>query len=188
MIFEESLSLLQSITVAILIAVGILIWRFHVFKKKHFKHLTEIPSIIILGPESSGKTSLIKKLTKSEVFPDPIEDHLNIAYLENGGKKFQVVDGDITPRNLEQLKKLNYKLIVYVFDPSPNSIPIEEQIKNFEKLKKFFGYAKIFPVVNKTDIADGERLNKIKNEIQNFFKISVETGDGLEQLKKTLFH
>lgn len=181
MIFEESLPAFQSMGVMILVAVGIFIWRFYLFKNRHLNKLTKIPSVIVLGPKSSGKTSLIKKLTKNKVLSDPIADSLNISYLKDENKKFQIVDG--TPRNIKQFKKLNYKSIIYVFDPSPNSISIKEQIKDFEKVKKSFKDAKFFCVINKADISDGKKLNRIKNKTTRFYIISAKTGDGLGELK-----
>lgn len=181
-IFEESLPIFQLMTTTVLISVGIFIWIFYKHIRRYLENLMQSSSIIVCGPKKCGKTSLIKILTKNEVLPDLVED-LNISYLEDGGKKIQIVDG-ITPKNIKQLKRLNCKLIIYVLDPSPNSISIKEQIKDFEKVERVFKNVKIIPVINKIDIADGKKLNEAKRKIKKFYETSLKTTDGLDELKK----
>jgi GTP1/Obg family GTP-binding protein len=182
MIFPESLSLIHSIAVTSIILIIIFVWRFTIFKRRYFNHLIQVPSILVLGPKSSGKTLLTKELTKSEVFPDSMTDHLKLSYLEDGNRRFHVIDGNL--ENIERFKSFNNKAVIYVVDPLNPSFP-EEQMNEFEKIKKTFSNAKFFPVINKIDMADGKKLKEIRKN-KDFYLVSAKTGDGIEKLREDI--
>lgn len=185
MIFRESLSIFQLLIITTLTAIGIFIWAFYRQIRSYLKDLTQSPSIVVCGPKGCGKTSMVKWLTGGEVLSNPIEDHLNVGYLEDGNKKIQIIDG-VAIKNIEQLKKLNCRSIIYIFDPSPNSDPVNEQIKDFERVKKTFKNIEILPFINKIDVANRKKLNEIESKVKNFYKISIKTADGLDGLKKNI--
>jgi len=182
MLFKESFSIFQLIITTIVTAVLVFIWAFHRHMRKNLEELVKLPTIVVCGPRTSGKTSFVKWLTGSEVLSHPIEDHLNIGYLQDGEKKIQVLDG-IDTKNIEQIKKLNCKLVIYIFDPSPSSAPVSEQIEEFEKIKKAFKNIQILPLINKIDIADKEKLNEIESKLSRLHRISMKASDGLDRLK-----
>jgi len=107
MIFEQSLTIFQSITIVTSAAILIFLWRVYVFRKKSLNTLTQLPSIIVVGDKLSGKTSLVRAITKNEPLKHPLEDDLGINYLKEGDKKVQVIDANVTTEDFERLKRFN---------------------------------------------------------------------------------
>jgi len=186
MIFEQSLTIFQSITIVTIVAVGFFLWRFYVIRKKYLNRLIQFPSIIILGDRFSGKTSLARVITRNESLAYPLEDGLGINYLKDGNKKVQIIDANVTPEEVERLKKLNVKSFIYVIDASSNSDSFGNQIKDFEKFKETLNGVKSFVVLNKIDAAEKQKIKKIKDKFKNVYEVSTKTNEGLEDLRKSV--
>jgi hypothetical protein len=161
--------------------VGVLIWKFSTLKKKHMKRLIQTPSILVLEPKSLTRNSIVEELTKNEVLPDPVVDHLRISYLRDGGQKFQVLK--ISFEDLEHFKEFNVKSVVYVIDPFSRSF--KEQVRNLKRVEEFFNGVRIFPIMYITSTLDGKRLEKF-HEMEGIYPISMKTKDGLEEFRKSL--
>jgi GTP1/Obg family GTP-binding protein len=186
MIFEQSLTIFQSIIVMAFSAFLVFIWRFYVFRKNSLNALTQLPSIIVVGNKLSGKTSLVRAITSNEPLKHPLEDDLGINYLKEGDKKVQVIDANVTTEDLERLKRFNLKSFIYVFDASSDPESFKNQIKDFEKFKEIFSGVKSFVVLNKIDLVEKREIKKIKDNFQNVYEISTKTNKGLENLKKSV--
>jgi len=187
MIFEQTLSIASSISLITVIVIMLFTLKFYSFKRRFLKNFYKLSSVIVTGPNLCGKKTLISNITNKEMVSHPFEDNLKLSYLDFGNKKIQIISFpysfafDFT--NSEDFGRINKKLLINVFDVSPDSDDIENQIKNFRKLSpKFDGVDKII-VANKTDIADNKKLNKLKPEFKKIYKTSSVTNDGLKQLR-----
>ncbi|MGQ4892307.1 MAG: NOG1 family protein [Candidatus Njordarchaeia archaeon] len=167
-----------------------------------------LPTIVVVGPPNTGKSSLVKKFSKAKVeiasYPFTTKNitfgHMNL----NGGKgglKVQIVDTPgLFDRPLEKRKKEELlavkalttigRLVLFIFDPSIESaLDVESQLNVFEETLKLFGKKDfIIPIINKMDIKDEERLKKLVDKLEEAsFKdkikyISILTDQGLEDL------
>lgn len=188
MIFEETFSIIASIVFITAFVIFLFTLKFHYFKKRFFKTFYEIPSVIMTGPHLSGKKSLISNITKDEIVSHPFEDNLKLGYLTLEDKKMQFISFPYNHAfdfiNSEDFEKINKKLLINVFDVSPTSDDIENQIKNFKKISPKFGKVNKVIVANKIDIADNKKLNKLKQKFPKMHKTSSVTNDGLNKLRE----
>jgi GTP1/Obg family GTP-binding protein len=173
MIFPESFPIFYSISLVVSITVAIFLWRFYSFNKNFFKSFYSTPSIFIFGPRYSGKTSLIKKISNSNINHHPFQDGLNFSNLTIGEKTIQLLELPYYFDNFEDFLKINAIGGIYVFDMSKNSEPIDNQIENFIRIKKIFNNFKILVLANKLDIADEKKLRKLKKLIKDLHTISL---------------
>jgi GTP1/Obg family GTP-binding protein len=173
MIFPESFPIFYSISLAVSIAIAIFLWRFYSFNKNFFKSFYSTPSIFIFGPRYSGKTSLIKKISNSNINRHPFQDGSNFSNLNIFGKQIQLIELPYYFDNVENLLKINIIGGIYIFDVSKNSEPIGNQIENLVRIKKIFNNLKILVLANKFDIADKKKLRKLKKFIKDLHTISL---------------
>ncbi|MEM5829361.1 MAG: GTPase [Candidatus Aenigmatarchaeota archaeon] len=189
MLLPESFPIFHSLPLVLAASITIFFWRFYVFREKLIKEFKSLPSIVVLGMKGSGKTSFINMVTKSYPSLHPFQN-LNVATTTLGDQKFQfielphLVDGQ--PNILQELKKMNLKYFIYLFDVSENSEPIENQLKNFENIRKFFDGYPFLLVANKVDVAKKEKLERLEGRFKNIYKIS-SLGKGLADSNKSMF-
>ncbi|MBU3957849.1 MAG: GTP-binding protein [Nanoarchaeota archaeon] len=168
---------------------------------KRLPDLQEMPSIVIAGMPNAGKTSLLYRLTGSK--PE-IESYafttkeLMAGYFESAAfMNIQIIDTPgLLDRPLERRNNIEMQavavlkvladFIVYVFDLSEISGPLEKQVSLYEHIKKEFKKP-VIAVANKTDIIGIKELGELeKLAREKLIPISCETGDGIEYLKKLL--
>lgn len=190
MLLEQLISIITSFVLITAVALVLLTLRFSLLKRRFLKAFYETPSIIVTGPNFSGKKSLITNITNDKVISHPLEGNLKLGYLNLENKKMQLIS---LPYNLafdfiksDDFKRMNKKLLINVFDVSSESDDIENQVKNFNKVSpKFDGINKII-VANKIDVVDNKKLSKLRKKFQKIFKTSSVTNDGLEELKSQI--
>jgi nucleolar GTP-binding protein len=189
MIFPESFPMFYSLGLVLVIAASIFSWRFYIFRKNLIKSYISIPSILVLGTKGSGKTSFIRAFTGSQVESHPIQDGFNFASLALGEKTVQLIEipyhVDGIAQHLPKIRDMNLICGIYLFDVSKDSEPIEVQIENFKRIKEFFKDLKFLVLVNKIDIADEQKIEKLKKTIGEFQMLSLATLEKT-QLKKEL--
>jgi len=175
MLLPETFSIFYSIGLAVAVSATVFAWRFYIFRRNSLAILYSLPSIIVTGARLSGKTSLIKTITNSEIVTNPFEEGLSLSYLKNENRVLQFVEVlPIVEENIARLlkiKKLNLKSVIYLFDVSKNSDSIENQLENFENTKKFFGGIPLIIVANKIDENDG-KLEKLNSRFEKIYEIS----------------
>lgn len=158
----------------------------------------EIPSFALIGYTNSGKSSLLNRLTGSQV----IAKNQVFATLDPTTRKIFLPDGPpaVVTDTVGFIRKLPTHLIeafkatleesaeadvlIHVVDlSSPN---MDRQIEVVEELIKEFNWSdkKIIHVFNKTDIASIEKQFRVKHYPRVF--VSAMTGQGIEQLKKMM--
>lgn len=158
----------------------------------------EIPSFALIGYTNSGKSSLLNRLTGSQV----MTKNQVFATLDPTTRKIFLPEGPpaVVTDTVGFIRKLPTQLIeafkatleesaeadvlLHVIDlASPN---MERQIEVVDQLIQEFNWQdkKIIHVFNKTDVAPIERQFKVKKHPRIF--ISALTGQGIEQLKQMM--
>ncbi|MBD3309629.1 GTP-binding protein [Candidatus Woesearchaeota archaeon] len=119
---------------------------------RQYPHIkTSMPTAAIAGFPNVGKTTLLAKMTGStpDIQPYAFTTRgINIGYMKKGAdskEKVQVLD---TPGTLNRLEKMNNiekqaylamklcaDIIIYVFDLTETSYPLDKQLILYEKLK-----------------------------------------------------
>jgi GTP1/Obg family GTP-binding protein len=186
MIFEQTLTIYESVISVTTLAILILFWKFFFFRKKQLEILSILPSAIVIGTRFSGKSSLTKAITESEIYSSLFGDGLGISRFIHGDKKIQLIDANLNLENIKKLKKLNLKSIIYVFDVSSSLDSLKDQIKDFEDFRKTFKNIKHLVVLNKVDIANKQTLKEIKKIFRDVYEVSAKTNEGLYELRKSV--
>lgn len=158
----------------------------------------EIPSFALIGYTNSGKSSLLNRLTGSQV----LAKNQVFATLDPTTRKIFLPDGPpaVVTDTVGFIRKLPTQLIeafkatleesseadvlLHVVDlSSPN---LNRQIEVVENLIKEFNWQdkKIIHVFNKMDVASVEKQFQVKHYPRVF--VSALTGQGIEQLKKMM--
>lgn len=158
----------------------------------------EIPSFALIGYTNSGKSSLLNRLTGSQV----LAKNQVFATLDPTTRKIFLPDGPpaVVTDTVGFIRKLPTQLIeafkatleesseadvlLHVIDlSSPN---LQRQIEVVENLIKEFNWQdkKIIHVFNKMDVAPIEKQFQVKQYPRVF--VSALTGQGIEQLKKLM--
>ncbi len=158
----------------------------------------EVPSFALIGYTNSGKSSLLNRLTGSQV----LAKNMVFATLDPTTRKVFLDDGPpavvtdtvgfirkLPPQLIEAFKatleeSAEADILLHVVDlSSPN---MERQIEVVEGLIKEFKWEdkKIIHIFNKVDTAPVERQFRVKQFPRVF--VSALTGQGLDQLKRVM--
>lgn len=176
MLFTETLPAFYSIALMIAISATVFGGRFYIFRKKSLLRLYASPSILIAGSRLSGKTSLIKAITGNDISIHPFKGSLSLAYLKSGDKTLQVIEDCCLiggkGNNLKDLMKLDLISLIYIFDVSKDSEPIEVQLESFENTRKIFDKVPFMVVANKADIADMAKIERLEIKFEKVYKTS----------------
>jgi nucleolar GTP-binding protein len=156
--------------------------------RKQIKELpnikTSLKTIAIAGFPNVGKSTLLSKLTdskpeiKSYAFTTKA---LMIGYIINNDEKIQLID---TPGTLNRFQKMNKiekmahlcmkhaaEAIIYVFDLSEISYPIEDQIELFKDIQNINKETIVY--FSKNDIIDKKIIENFQNkEIKGIYDIN----------------
>lgn len=158
----------------------------------------EVPSFALIGYTNSGKSSLLNRLTGSQV----LAKNMVFATLDPTTRKVFLDDGPpaVVTDTVGFIRKLPTQLIeafkatleesaeadilLHVVDLASSNM--ERQIEVVEGLIKEFKWEnkKIIHIFNKVDIAPIERQFRVKQFPRVF--VSAATGQGFEQLKKVM--
>ncbi|MGM5481508.1 MAG: GTPase [Nanobdellota archaeon] len=132
-------------------------------------------TVCIAGFPNVGKSTLLSKITTSTPEIDSYAfttKSLNVGYRNEEGIKIQFID---TPGTLNRPERMNAvekqaqlamryaaETIVYVFDLTEESYPIQKQKQLFKSLKRL--QVPLVAYLSKTDILDEEVVEKFKEE------------------------
>ncbi|MFN3696334.1 MAG: GTPase HflX [Pseudobdellovibrio sp.] len=170
----------------------------HRSQHRQSRRRNEVPSFALIGYTNSGKSSLLNRLTGAQV----LAKNMVFATLDPTTRKVFLDEGPpavvtdtvgfirkLPPQLIEAFKatleeSAEADILLHVVDlASPN---MERQIEVVDNLIKEFKWdqKKIIHVFNKVDVAPVDRQFRVKHFPRVF--ISALTGQGFEQLKKTM--
>lgn len=165
-------------------------------KLKNLPSFEDTFTVVIAGPPNVGKSTFLRAMTgarpKVDVYPFTTKQIL-VGYFEIRHKRYQVVDtpglldrrlDDRNPIERQAIMALEHlaNVVVFIFDPSETSgFPIQEQKNIYSDIKKAFDVPTI-PVLNKSDLFEGdEKTKKISN-----YSCSAKEGTGVEEVVEAI--
>ena len=153
---------------------------------------TNLPTTIIAGCPNAGKSTLLGKLTGSDVkiasYPFTTQK-LEMGYFKERYQEFQLIDTPgLLDRPLEKRNMVERKgiaalkhlalLIIFVLDPSEHcGFSQEAQLNLLKGIAKEFGRDKIAVYISKRDIATKEQAEKAAKKIGGFALINGTLGE-----------
>lgn len=161
---------------------------------------TRLYTVAIAGFPNVGKSTLLSRLSKSkpEIQSYPFTTRkLNLGYLIQQHKKIQLID---TPGTLDRFQKMNIiekmaalsikyvaDMILYVFDLTEASYPMQSQIKLYSRLKKEYRKP-ILIYLSKTDMFGKEARADAIEEFRSSKRHREfrEATDDIEELKRRI--
>jgi hypothetical protein len=153
--------------VVTVISSAFVIWRFLALRRS-LLNLSATPIFLVTGVRQSGKTSFINVLNP------------RLSAFLGRQVRFMELPAPIDGTADGQIKKLNSTLVIYIFDVSKDSLPIEKQIEDFENLKKIVSNTPHILVANKVDRADKFKLRTLENRFGKVVKLSLKNADSLD--------
>ncbi len=159
-----------------------------------------LPTVIVAGPPNAGKSTLVSRISsaKPEVASYPFTTkEIHVGHIDWNYSKIQVIDtpgildrpqevrNEIEKKAINALKNLD-GVVVFLFDVSRYSLYTpKEQLDLYEEVKSFG--KRVIPVLNKMDEVDQGIYEQVSSALkEKFFKLSAETGVGVEELKKAI--
>lgn len=191
MILIETMPVLYSIGFAVSASCLAFAWRYNVLKRKALKALYSIPSILVSGPKKSGKSSIVKLIANKDVSEHIFRDDISLCRVEFGGMALQfielpyigsmsVADGRLSKLDLKELKKFNIMHFIYLFDMSESHGNIENQLEDFDRIRKTVGGVPFTVIANKVvDHKDG-KLSRLEQRFEKLYTISAFRKDGIK--------
>ncbi|NLU53600.1 MAG: [FeFe] hydrogenase H-cluster maturation GTPase HydF [Clostridiaceae bacterium] len=151
--------------------------------------------IAVYGNMNSGKSSLVNALTGQEISivspvkgttTDPVKKAMElipygpVVFIDTAGLDDS---GDLGTMRAERSKAVlrETDLALYVIDPTNEDGNIDEMTKLFSRYKTPYVI-----VINKTDIASKDIVQKIKERYPNAIEVSASTGEGIDVLREKL--
>ncbi|MFH1239787.1 MAG: GTPase [Candidatus Diapherotrites archaeon] len=157
---------------------------------------THLPTVILAGFPNTGKSTILKRLTKSspEIAHYPFTTkNLMMGYFTYKYHKIQVIDTPglldrpIEKRNLVEkraISALNHlgELILFIIDPTERcGYALAEQRKLLNDMKDDFKIP-FRVIINKTDIATEEEIKKAKAGLKNVILEGENVESGLLEI------
>ena len=146
------------------------------------KTAEDIKTVALFGFPNVGKSTILSKLTpaKPEIKAYAFTTkQINLGYRKSEshpGEKLQIID---TPGSLDRFEKMNLiekqaylalkyctEKIIYVFDLTEASAPIQDQEELFQRMKKEHKDKPVVVYLSKTDQLDNERIAVFKKAHQ----------------------
>ncbi len=135
----------------------------------------EIPTIIVAGPPSTGKSTLIKTVSTAspQVAPYPFTTkNIHIGHYTYKDTRIQLIDTpgilDRSPDEMNQVERRAVAAlkeipgaILYLVDPTPTSyMPLQDQFRLLAKIHRYTGGKPHYIAVNKVDEAPDDTLRE----------------------------
>ncbi len=165
--------------------------------------VVEEPKVIIAGPPSSGKSTLLARVSRArpEVAPYPFTTkNVLVGHVELEGKRYQLIDTPgLLDRPLEERNEIELKAIlairyladslIFLVDPSEEAYyTIEEQAGLLEKtVLEIIDAGRVVIGINKADVAPPNRIEEARRIMSSrgftrIHVVSAAMGTGVESL------
>ncbi len=150
-----------------------------------------LDTVIIAGPPSSGKSTLVRSVSnaKPKVSPYPFTTKtIHIGHYTIGDQKIQVIDTpgilDRDPSEMNQVEKRAAAalteldgVIVFLLDPSSDAyMELEQQISLAKRIRSLVPNKPMIAFINKIDVAEPSLLDKARRLSQEAAKTGVFDG------------
>ncbi len=164
----------------------------------------EQPRIVVAGMPSSGKSSFVKSVSTAKVevasYPFTTKE-IHVGHTEYQGYKVQIIDTPgILDRPWDKLNEIERKavtairylpsVLLFLYDVSAESYGIEDQSSVLYNILNIIPKEKIVIALNKIDVAEPGKVKLAEEKAKELglpvFKISVATGEGMDELKEYL--
>ncbi|MDG6225579.1 MAG: 50S ribosome-binding GTPase [Candidatus Thermoplasmatota archaeon] len=168
---------------------------------------TSLPTVVIAGYPSVGKSQLIRAIStaKPEVAPYPFTTHdLIVGYFTRGRAKYQLVDTPgLLDRTFEERNIIEKQsilalsllsdLCIYMLDPTGHcGFPLEPQLKLLDSLVRNLEDMRFIICVNKMDLGQpdlssiDEAVSRYGDRVVEYITLSALEGEGLEDVLEAM--
>jgi len=162
-----------------------------------FPTVEDLPTLVIAGYPNSGKSTFMKNLTGSKVkiavYPFTTQKIL-IGHAKLRYQRYQIIDSPgLLDRPMEKRNRIEQQailaineladVILFLVDPTTE---LEPQLNLLEEIRKEFK-SNIFVAINKTDIAEREKVNELKQKLKNPMEISALREEDCKGTFKKIF-
>ena len=195
-VFIEPLSMVSLFILFIAFLVLLVYLTYLFIKKMRISDLKKMPTALIVGFPNSGKTFIVKGLSKRE--SGVFDKILNISYadlMHDGVPKLKILDhhgifstdGKFDHGTIDHLETIKPNYIINIVDVSPFSETIENQINLITKVNNKFKGRKNFLVANKVGKKSRKNLKKIEENFgKNFYKVRINKPGDVKKLREDL--
>ncbi len=195
-IFREPASL-STILILFIGLLFLIIYLNYIFvKRSRISQLKKRSPILLVGFPNSGKTFLMKELSKNttHIYDKILNlNYTNLVY--NGTVRIEILDHQgpflknkkLNQSLIKELKHIDPKGIIAVIDVSTFGEPIGEQIEFIKRISHYFDKKKIFLVANKVTKESKAKLKEITKVFgPNFYKIRNNKPEDVNKLRNDL--
>jgi GTP1/Obg family GTP-binding protein len=195
-VFVEPMSMASLFVLFIAFLVLFVYLTYLFIKRTKISKLKKIPTALVVGFPNSGKTFIVKELSRGG--KGVFDKILNISYadvMHEGIVKLKIldhqdifsVDGKIDHGTVDGLKSINPNYIIDIIDVSYFSEPIGNQINKINRINERFDGKKFFLVANKVDKSSKKKIKKIEEIFgKKYYKIRINKPEDVEKLRKDL--
>lgn len=169
MMFVQTMPIIYSLIFALSVGSVVFVWRYAALRKRALSLLYSLPSVMVVGPKLSGKSALIELITNQSASTHIFRNDLKLSKLKSGKQIIQFIELPYQPdeKTVADMKKLNLKRILYVFDASESAESMEKQLEYANEINKMFEGVQLTPVANKVHDSKKEKIEKLRTEKLN---------------------
>jgi hypothetical protein len=187
MMFPQTFPLAYTMLAAGCASAAIFAWRISDLRTRAISAACAIPSVIVAGVRGSGKTSLIRSMTGSAPVRNPFMEGLLFSYAKGAAGRMQYVEllsDTLTKRNegLGLLRKLNVQAMIFIFDVTAHSPPIEDQLRSYDYLASSIPGVSIIVASTKKSHSDEIRTGELRRRfghVHEFYSLGSAEGIGV---------
>jgi len=140
-----------------------------------------LPTIIVAGPPSSGKSTLVRSVSRARprVSPYPFTTkQVHVGHFYLGDDKIQIIDTPgILDRDPSEMNPVELRAaaaleelegaILFLFDPTEDAyLDVDRQFSLLRNIRNLARTKPLYAAINKVDVADGEKLGEIKRRLK----------------------
>ncbi|MEB3774065.1 MAG: 50S ribosome-binding GTPase [Desulfurococcales archaeon] len=150
-----------------------------------------IPTIIIAGPPSTGKSTLVRQVStgKPEVAPYPFTTkNIHIGHIVSGDRRIQVIDTpgllDRSPDEMNPIERRAVAAltelegaILYLVDPTPTAyMGLDDQYRLFIKIHRYTRGKRHYLGINKVDTAPSDLIARAEEKARDMVERGLAEG------------